>query len=79
VSTPILGPTQSYLQWVLGVQQLGREADHSHLVSRIRMSEPIPPLTPYAYMASKMVKLTFCLYILYPLYMKTLKSRLLVP
>ena len=59
MSTLILGPTQSPLQWVLGVQQPGREADHSHLVPRTRMSEPIPPLTPYAHMACKWSNIPF--------------------
>ena len=59
MSTLILGPTQSPLQWVLGVQQPVHEADHSHLVPRIRMSEPIPPLTPYTYMARKGSNLPF--------------------
>ena len=62
MSRLILGPTQSPLQWVLGAQQPGREADHSHLVRRIRMSEPIPPLTPHAYMACTGSNVPFALY-----------------
>jgi len=33
VSTLILGPTQTPIQWVLGVKRPGRKADHSPLSS----------------------------------------------
>ena len=34
-SRPVLGPTQSPVQWVLGVKRPGREADNSsHLAPR---------------------------------------------
>jgi hypothetical protein len=33
VSRPAMGPTQPPIEWVLGVERLGREADHSVLSS----------------------------------------------
>jgi hypothetical protein len=42
------------LSW--GVKQPGREADHSHLVLRLRMYGAIPPLPQYVFMARGLVK-----------------------
>jgi len=45
-----LGPTQTLIQWALGVLSLDikrkvREADHLHLVSMLRIRGPMPPLS----------------------------------
>jgi hypothetical protein len=59
-SRQALGPTQSPIQWVLGlfpwIKRPGHEADHSHLVSRLRMRGAIPPLPQYVFMAWCLLK-----------------------
>jgi hypothetical protein len=64
-SRPALGPTQPPIQWVpgalsMGVKRQAREADHSPPSNAgvKRMREAIPPLSQYAFMASRSVKST---------------------
>jgi hypothetical protein len=63
VSRTAPGPTQSPIQRVPGVLSLrvkrpGREADHIHLVPRLRMCGAIPPLPQYISLARCLVKHT---------------------
>jgi len=56
ISRLALGPTQPPIQWILWALSLGEkwpghEADHSHLVLRLRMHGVILPLPQYVFMA----------------------------